>query len=561
MIRALFLLCFCFSGLVCAHETRDQETRDQRMRTAEARSHGARGQGTQTQMVRIQMAQAQGSSVQGSSARDVTRNEAAGGDGFDVDLLAKVHVAAIDFMLPRTPDIVSATQLALWSLSGLTVLDPALTTVFRDGRVRLLVRGRAVFESPAPGNDTGAWGQVIAQTVTAAHNASAAVRRAGSPAVTKILLDAMLAQLDPYSRYIPPMEAMSDRDRRVGHAGIGLTLMQRGRWAVVREVVIGSPGALAGIVPGDTLQWVDGRTAIGQDPNTVTALLQGPEGTELRMGWMGRDGQARGATLTRVMIPPETVFPRRIGDVVVLQITGFSQTTDRHVTQAMRDILKGGRPLAGIILDLRGNRGGLLRVAVATADLFLPAGVVVRSAGRAAETNRVWLSADGEFASFVRMAVLVDGGTASAAEVLAAALADRGRAVVIGSSTFGKGVVQTIDALPDGGELFLTWSRLLAPRGWPIQSLGVLPQICTSLGGDTLNRQLTALAGGNNEMAPALAAHRAARGPLTPDQIVAIRERCPASDPRDADLTAARTLIENPVSHGAALLGPLPREP
>ena len=505
--------------------------------------------------------------VQGGTGNSAAGNETAGDAGFDVDLLAKVHVAAIDFMLPRTPDAVPAAQLALWSLSGLTAIDPALTAIARDGRVRLLARGRTVTDIPAPilapilapGSDTIPWGQVIARMVTAAHATSPAVRRAGSPAVTKILLDEMLSHLDPYSRYIPPMEAMSDRDRRVGHAGIGLTLMQRGRSVVVKDVIIGSPGAIAGLVPGDTLQWVEGRTAIAQDAAVVTALLQGPEGTELRMGWLGRDGQSRGATLTRIMIPPETVFPRRIGDVLVIQITGFSQNTDRHVAQVVRENVRGGG-VTGIILDLRGNRGGLLRVAVTTADWFLPAGVVVRSVGRAPETNRVWLSANGELAKGARMVVLVDGGTASAAEVLAAALADRGRAVVIGSSTFGKGVVQTIDALPDGGELFLTWSRLLAPRGWPIQSLGVLPQICTSLGGDTLNRQLAALAAGGGEMQAALRAHRDARPPLTPDQIVAIRERCPASDPRESDLTVARTVLENPAIHAAALLGQMREE-
>ena len=102
---------------------------------------------------------------------------------------------------------------------------------------------------------------------------------------------------------------------------------------------------------------------------------------------------------------------------------------------------------------------------------------------------------------------MVDGRTASAAEILAAALADRGRGVVIGSSTLGKGLVQTIDPLPDGGELFVTWSRVLAPRGWPIQGLGVLPQVCTSLGQDALSWQLAALAPGREPMAAALARH------------------------------------------------------
>jgi len=339
-----------------------------------------------------------------------------------------------------------------------------------------------------------------------------------------------------------------------------VTLIQHGRTVSVRDVVIGSPGALAGIRPGDVIQWVDGHTALGKDRGIVEALLNGPEGTELRMGWHSHDGMAHGATLTRVMIPPETVFPRRDNDVEIIQITGFSQTTDQHVIQVLRDVLRGERPITGIVLDLRGNRGGLVRAAVATADTFLPAGVVMRSLGRAPETNRVWLSGGGELAKGVPMVVLVDGGTASAAEILAAALADRGRAVVVGSSTFGKGVVQTIDPLPDGGELFLTWSRILAPRGWPIQSLGVFPQVCTSLGNEAVRRQLAALANGTADLSDAIQAHRAARVPLSPDQIVAIRGRCPASDPHNSDVDVAEALLAEPASYAAALLPPMQAE-
>ena len=166
------------------------------------------------------------------------------------------------------------------------------------------------------------------------------------------------------------------------------------------------------------------------------------------------------------------------------------------------------------MLDLRGNRGGLLRQAVAAADTLLPAGVVAITAGRDPAATRVWASNSGELAPEIPVVVMVDGRSASAAEILAAALADRGRGVVIGSSTLGKGLVQTIAPLPDGGELFVTWSRVLAPRGWPIQGLGVLPQVCTSLGQDTLSWQLAALAQGRQTMTKALETHRAARAPL-----------------------------------------------
>jgi carboxyl-terminal processing protease len=155
------------------------------------------------------------------------------------------------------------------------------------------------------------------------------------------------------------------------------------------------------------------------------------------------------------------------------------------------------------------------------------------------------------------LVLLVDGRTASAAEILAAALSDRGRAVVVGSATLGKGLVQTIDPLPNGAELFVTWSRVLAPLGWPIQGLGVLPQVCTSVGQDALRRQLAALADGAQPMAEAIRMNRAARAPLAPAQIVAIRNTCPAAEGSDRDLDTARTLILNPATYAAALLPPM----
>jgi carboxyl-terminal processing protease len=189
--------------------------------------------------------------------------------------------------------------------------------------------------------------------------------------------------------------------------------------------------------------------------------------------------------------------------------------------------------------------------------MLLPAGVVAITAGRDPDANRVWRSAHGELTGTIPVVVLVDGRTASAAEILAAALADRGRAVVLGSSTLGKGLVQTIAPLPDGGELFVTWSRVLAPRGWPIQGLGVLPQVCASLGPESLVRQLAELTEGRDPMAPAVTAERAERAPVSPNQVLAIRNACPAAEGRDSDVEAARALIHDPASYAAALLPPL----
>jgi carboxyl-terminal processing protease len=154
----------------------------------------------------------------------------------------------------------------------------------------------------------------------------------------------------------------------------------------------------------------------------------------------------------------------------------------------------------------------------------------------------------------MKLIVLVDGGTASAAEILAASLADRRRAVVIGSSTLGKGLVQTIYPLPDQGALSLTWSRVLAPSGWPLQALGVMPQLCTSLGEEALHRQLTRLAAGQLDLAPVLARHHAARAPVDPEEVLQLRNACPAAEGRDSDLAAARMLAESAQAYSAALL-------
>ena len=174
------------------------------------------------------------------------------------------------------------------------------------------------------------------------------------------------------------------------------------------------------------------------------------------------------------------------------------------------------------------------------------------------EATRIWRSAPGELAEEFPVVVLVDGRTASAAEILAAALADRGRGVVVGSSTLGKGLVQTIAPLPDGGELFVTWSRVLAPRGWPIQGLGVLPQVCTSLGQDALG--CAARRAGAGAPADGAARWRSTAPPARRcRRRRSWRSAAPARRPRGARPTSTRPalLIRDPAAYAAALLPPL----
>ena len=139
--------------------------------------------------------------------------------------------------------------------------------------------------------------------------------------------------------------------------------------------------------------------------------------------------------------------------------------------------------------------------------------------------------------------------------MLAAALADDGRGVVVGSATFGKGLVQAATPLPNGGTLLVTWAALLAPLGWPLQGLGVMPQICTSGMAETVEAQLEALSGGQQSMGPAVRSARAARPGITLDQILQIREACPAALGSSLDLQAAQFLVTTPLAYNAALIG------
>jgi carboxyl-terminal processing protease len=484
--------------------------------------------------------------------------ETLAGAGFDTEPLTAVYSDALAFIAPRILDPIPVPQLTVWGLQGLTALDPNLRVSSDDARLRLLRDDQAVLDVQAPIDDLPtSWAKAAALMTAASFPVSPPVRRAGPQAIIQGFFDEMFSRLDPYSRYVPPAEAGEDRARRAGRAGLGMALAQRGSFIEVRSVVRDSPAAIVGLRPGDILVAIDGQRTQHQDPVTIAALLAGPEGSVVTLTWRARDGRTRDAQLVRAMVPPETVFAQRFNDVVVLRITSFSNSTASHLALSVQDALSEPHPVDGIVLDLRDNRGGLLRQAVTAADTFLPAGLVATTVGRDPDALNVWHSTEGELAQNVPLVILVDGRTASAAEILAAALSDRGRAVVVGSETFGKGMVQTIDPLPDGGELFVTWSQTLAPLGWPLQGLGVMPQVCTSLGPEALSRQLASLSTGFQPMAEALRRSRAARLPVPASEVLEIRAPCPAAEGRPGDLEAARLLIANPAAYAAALLPPM----
>jgi carboxyl-terminal processing protease len=286
---------------------------------------------------------------------------------------------------------------------------------------------------------------------------------------------------DRFSEYFSPESLESFNQQIEGRfSGIGLSVIGVKQGLRVAQVFPRSPAEQAGIRTGDTVVSVEGESLAGQSSTEATQKIKGPEGTEVTIGVRdGKSGKVRELTITRaeVTLPNvsqriEKVDGRKLGYVRLLT---FSEDAHAQLGLAIEKVQKQGAE--GIVLDLRQNPGGLLEEAVRCASLFLPEGEVVVSTESRSEGESVHETGEGRVTS-LPIVVLIDGGTASAAEILAAALADEGGAEVVGTRSFGKGVFQEEQALANGGALKLTVGEYFTPEGVNLaESHGIHPDV------------------------------------------------------------------------------------
>ncbi len=379
---------------------------------------------------------------------------------------------------------VAVAQLALDGLKGLGTLDPALVASRHEDVVELWTTEQALARLPAPpDDDVGGWARLTIDAVAAARGGSPGVADADSEAVYEALFDSALAQLDVHSRYAGAAQARDQRARREGFGGIGVRFRMTGPQVKIVGVMPRSPADLAGLRVGDLILGIDGQDTSRLDYQEVLERLRGPINSRLSLRVRAARGDtARPVSMVRRRIVPPTVLDGPTHDgIVTLRVTGFNQDTADSLTEQIdRRLRLLGDGFRGLILDLRGNPGGLLRQSVAVADLFLDGGDIVRTRGRHPESLQAYTAEPGDILAGRPLVVLVDGRSASAAEIVAAALQDQGRAAVVGTVSYGKGTVQTVIRLPNDGEITLTWSRFQAPSGYLLQHLGVRPALCTS---------------------------------------------------------------------------------
>jgi carboxyl-terminal processing protease len=314
-----------------------------------------------------------------------------------------------------------------------------------------------------------------------------------------------------------------------------------------------SPADRAGIRPEDQIVAIDGVATAGCPRQEILHQLRGPIGSRIAVRVLHPGAPSpRELQLNRAYVVLPTVTATRDGDIAIFRITSFNHSTTQRIAKSLAEAMQssGGR-LAGVVLDLRGNPGGLLDQAVSLTDLFLHDGSIVGTVGRHPASHQYFAASGDAVAPKLPIVVLLNGGSASASEIVAAALQDAGRAVVVGSSSYGKGTVQTVLRLPNDGEMVVTWARLMTPSGYLLQRHGVVPTVCTTdlpddAGGLEAGLQRVASPTGKLAFSP--------RGKLDERAWAELRQSCPPRHGAPAvDLKLAERILADPKLYGAAL--------
>ncbi|HZS82055.1 MAG TPA: S41 family peptidase [Stellaceae bacterium] len=404
-------------------------------------------------------------------------------DGETSRLFTRGYQEVMDYYIAP----VTAREAALAALSRLPALASGLAVVARGGDVVLAEAGTPLAHYAAPADrDAPGWGALTAAVLRDARAHSRDLAATSRERIEQGLFAGLTASLDRFSVYWAPDTAHEMRAAREGFDGIGITIDTRAEPARVSSLVPDGPAERAGLAVDDRILAIDGAPAAAMAREEIVRRLRGPADSRVELT-VARSGVAEALklTITRAYVVVPTVTARRDGALAVFRISGFNQHTADSLRQAFVKLRREMRDgLRGIVLDLRDNPGGLLDQGVAVADLFMTGGRIVATVGRSPGSNQEFDASPGDLALGLPIAVIVNGGSASSAEIVAAALQDSGRAVVVGTSSYGKGTVQTVLSLPNEGELWLTWARLVTPGGYLLQEHGVVPAVCT-LGAET----------------------------------------------------------------------------
>lgn len=455
-----------------------------------------------------------------------------------------------EYVFDRYIHDVKARDFVFTGLSGLTTLDPSLSIESTGSKVRLSRNHKLVAAFPVPkGEDPGDWAVLTTAVVAAGRAASPQIRNASAERLYEVVFDKALTKLDRYSRYATAEEARENRAQRMGFGGIGVRIRSEKGVTRVVSVIPDTPASRAGLKPKDAIVKVDGEPITGMKLRQVIKRLRGPRGASVTLTVVRQHRlDPLDLTITRAHIVLKTVTYRREHDIAYIRLARFNQRTAAALAEALNRAKREiGPAMKGVILDLRDNPGGLLDQAVAVTDIFVADGRIVTTSGRHQGSFQRYDAAGGDLIGGLPLVVLLNGRSASSSEIVAAALQDLGRAVLVGTNSFGKGSVQSVFRLPNGGEMAITWSRFHAPSGYALADLGVMPTLCIAGPKGRVEKLLSSLRDGWIETAATLHAWRSNVKPNA-KQRTALRAVCPSEfEPENAKngLEIALRLLAN----------------
>ncbi|MBL6957589.1 MAG: S41 family peptidase [Rhodospirillales bacterium] len=289
----------------------------------------------------------------------------------------------------------------------------------------------------------------------------------------------MLSSLDPHSSYL---NAKNFREMQVQtrgeFGGLGIEVTMESGLIKVVSPIDDTPAYRAGLKPGDFITQLDGEAVLGLTLAQAVEKMRGKVGSDIKLGIRRQGRDPFDVTSTRAVIKIRSVRSRLEGKVGYVRVTSFNEQADKGVKKAMAKFKKEqGKELQGVILDLRNNPGGLLDQAINISDIFMDKGEIVSTRSRKPEDTQRFNAKPGDMADGLPIVVLVNGGSASASEIVAGALQDHQRAIILGTKSFGKGSVQTIMPLSGHGAMRLTTARYYTPSGRSIQAVGIEPDI------------------------------------------------------------------------------------
>jgi carboxyl-terminal processing protease len=374
-------------------------------------------------------------------------------------------------------------------------------------------------------------------------------------------INGMLSSLDPHSSYLPPDDFDDMQVQTKGEfGGLGIEVTQENGFVKVVSPMDGTPADRAGIVPGDLITHVDGESVLGLTLNDAVDLMRGPVGSEIKITIARPEAEEPfDVTLTRETITIAAVKSRVEDDAVILRITTFNEQTFASLEEQLAQQVEaagGIDKVSGFVIDLRNNPGGLLNQAISVSDAFLDSGEIVSTRGRDARDSERHNATEGDLAQGKPMVVVINGGSASASEIVAGALKDHHRAVIVGTQSFGKGSVQTIMPVQGDGAMRLTTARYYTPSGRSIQALGVSPDIIVE------PRPVEPAAEGEEEDAEATAAAALAltrseadlRGSLANDSLTEDEKKTLEEDRRKQEETARLRAEDYQMSYALDIL-------